>query len=455
METYLRRTYQQRLIKPGLVVDDYDGNVYPFWDYRSRRGSLSTSSSSGSASFDGCSLSSMSSIRAADNVSVSSSTLSSDSDSVMVTSDPQRIHLQFLVDHHQILPLTNLYQSVVNWIDADLRVFSVTQNSVDETCNQSLCEPKRVSRMPSVALMLFLSEDGPQGYERIQDSKRQFNNSPWKFHHSEHVSHGKINPYPFNSPDYFYTSEELPLWAVRLVHCGKESLRIVLFTSDECWEDMINFYKLVLGSDPDVSRDDFLMFIVHSQGHYDVQFALKKLKGETQPRPLNSVKLKFRVAEVGSLVPLFPNVCKPVSDGLWETRDHDGNVICIEITGNSHPTSSTPEDVQKDVTSRVNSRSSHSKLSNRFRRASVNSSNSVQSLTSVTSPSSTSSLTSSFTSVFSERTDNSTNSRSTQNSDDDKPPAIPPRVPLNVKLRPPRVPEKPKLSIESLRGFYV
>lgn len=308
--------------------------------------------------------------------------------------------------------------------------------------------------MPSIALMLFLSEEAPLGHERIQSAKRRFEKPPWKFHHSEQVGQGKINPYPYNNTDYFYTSEELPLWAIRMVHCGKELLRIVLFTSEESWEDMLQFYRLIIGFEPDISRDDFCLFTVHSRGHYDVQFALKKLKSDTCPRNLDSVKIQFRVHDVGSLVPLFPNVCKPISDNLWETRDHDGNIITIDVIGKPRPKSSTPSN-SKSVTS--NSRaSSRSSRSSRASRASEQSSKSVQSLTSVTS----SCMTSSITSVSSEQSlsrseSSSTNSTSTQEADD-KPPALPPRVPLKKgRLKPPVLPEKPKQCLASLQGFYV
>lgn len=343
----------------------------------------------------------------------------------------------------QVTPLMELFQPVVDWVDSDLRVFKVSERTDIGNCNQSFIQPKRVSRMPGVAVMIFLSEEGPLGYERIQSAKRRFEKPPWKFHHSEQVGKGKINPYPFNSPDYFYTSEELPLWALRLVHCGKESIRIVLFASDECWDDMIRFYKLIIGFEPDVNKNDFCMFTVYSRKHYDVQFALKKLKGETKPRALDSVKLQFRVPEVGNLVPLFPNVCKPISDSVWETRDHDGNVITIDVTGKPSPHSSTPP-ATRDIpikTIRPSSRSSRS--SNQ----SSKSENSVQSFTSVTS----SSMTSSFTSLSSDQS--SETSAITTRTDEDIPPKLPPRVPLNVSSS--RLPEKPKQCISTLQAFYV
>ena len=301
--------------------------------------------------------------------------------------------------------------------------------------------------MPGVAVMLFLSEEGPRGYERLQSAQRRFEKPPWKFHHTEKVGQGKINPYPFNSADYYYTSEELPLWALRLVHCGKEFIRIVLFTSQECWNDMLEFYKLVIGLEPDVGKDDFCLFTVNSKEKYDVQFALKKLKGETKPRVLDSVKLKFRVKEVGSLVPLFPNVCKPISDRMWETKDHDGNTILIEVIDHARPTSSTPS-LEKEVTSYVNRNSS---------RSSTQSAKSVQSLTSMTS-SLTSSSNSSMTNVSSDASDSAI-SKVTKLRDrtlfDDLPPKLPPRVPRKPKFVTPELPDAPKECLASLQGFYV
>ena len=364
------------------------------------------------------------------------------------------------------MPLMDLYKPVIDWIDQDLRVFKVGQRANDNNVNQSFNQPNTLSRMPSVAVMLFLSEEGPLGHERIQAAKRRFEKPPWKFHHSEQVCQGKINPYPYNSPDYFYTSEELPLWAIRMVHCGKELLRIVLFTSEESWDDMIQFYKLVIGFEADISRNDFCLFTIHSRGHYDVQFALKKLKPDTCPRNLESVKLQFRVPDVGSLVPLFPNVCKPIADNLWETRDHDGNTITIDVIGQPRPKSSTPSTSKSMSNSRASSRTSRS---SRGSRSSVQSDQSVQSLTSVTS----SCRTTSVTSLSSEPSLSQSDISATTQEADDLPPQLPPRLPPRIPARlpmwkarmntpektdlmkPPELPERPKQCLASLQGFYV
>ena len=332
----------------------------------------------------------------------------------------------------QILPLIDLYQPVVDWIDRDLHIFRVKEKTTQDNVNNSVFQSKTVSRMPSIAVMLFLEEEGALGYERIQGAKRRFEKPPWKFHHSEQVGQGKINLYPYNSADYFYTSEDLPLWAVRQVHYGKEHIRIVLFVSDENWNDMLKFYKLVISCDPDIQKDDFCLFTIHSHINYDVQFALKKLKGETTPRVLDCVKLQFRVSQVGNMVPLFPNRCKPVSDRLWETTDHDGNNIVIDVmeTRRLRPSASS----ESSVSSRASVTSSKSSKSSR---SSVRSLTSLQSLTSVTS-----SVGSSMSSVSSESSGVSSLPSEGK----------PPKSKLFEK---PKLPEKPNKCIAALQGFYV
>lgn len=454
MDTYLKRTYHQRLVKVKQKVVEQNKSIFPFWDYRSRRGgslsvSHSCSSSSGSSSsFDGCSLSSLSSIWSSDAVSINSNMSSSDLEPIMITNDANRLQLHFFVDKHEVSAITELCRVATGWIDQGINIIKVYERENDWQMNQSINQSQQVSRMPSVAVMLFLGEDGQLGYERIQSAKRRFEKPPWKYHHSEHVGNGKINPYPNNSPDYFYSSEELPLWAMRVVHFGKELIRSVLFVSQVSWKYMVQFYKLIIGYAPIICKEDFCLFTMYSGENYDVQFALKMLKGETTPRVLESVKLQFQVPDVGSLVPLLPNVCKPITDNLWETRDHDGNIITIEVTGKLHLKSSTPTDTPNIMSIR----SSQSSLSSNA------SSKSVQSLTSVTSSSTTSSLYS-LSNIKSECSD-----VISEETEEDVPPKLPPRVPNRNNLhsrdvikkdKQPVLPEQSKQYSEGLRGFYV
>ncbi|ESP05006.1 hypothetical protein LOTGIDRAFT_66458, partial [Lottia gigantea] len=181
----------------------------------------------------------------------------------------------------------------------------------------------------SVAFVIFLFEDGMLECERIQEGRRQFENPPWTFHHSEEMKIRNINPYPYNSQEFYSTSADLPLWAVRQVHYGKEHLRVMLFVSDVNWYDMLGFYKIIIGLEPEVQRHDFCLYTLSTHGNYDVQFALKRLTGGIPPKPLNKIRIVFKVGDVGQIVPLFPNSSQAISETEWSTTDHDGNRIAL------------------------------------------------------------------------------------------------------------------------------
>ncbi|XP_045199883.2 protein FAM124A-like [Mercenaria mercenaria] len=322
METYLRRTYAQ---KKSVEKDDF-----PFWDYRSRRGAFSSSNSSLTSSNSSCDGSSISSISSrsdtgSENISISEH---SDTDSLLPC-EQQKMTIQFLTDSHEISAMEEVYQPIINWIDPDLHVLKITDKS-DSLDNAFTSLSDISARIPSMAVMVFLQEDGMVGFERIQTMKRYFEKSPWKFHHSEQVHRGAINPYPYNSQDFYYTSEDFPLWAVRQVHTGKEFFRTVLFVSESNWQSMMQFYKLILGCEPDVKREDFCLFTVSSFSNFNIQLALKKLQGDMKPRALDSVRLQFLVSDISNIVSLLPNVCRPLSDTRWETTDNDGNIVVLE-----------------------------------------------------------------------------------------------------------------------------
>lgn len=275
----------------------------------------------------GSSISSISSGRSETGSEHTSISDNSDTDSLMVFDHP-RMTLQFLTDTNEISAMEDLYRPILNWIDPDLHLLKVTDSSECQGCGSPM--PNTGTRLPSMAVMVFLHEEGMVGFQRIQSAKRNFEKAPWKFHHSEEVQRGAINPYPYNSQDFYYTSETLPLWAIRQVHYGKEHIRVVLFVSEEKWDSMIPFYKLLVGSEPDSKREDFCLFTIYSHVNFDVQLALKKLQSDIKPRVLDNVKLQFRVSDLGTIMPSLPNLCLPLSDSRWETTDYDGNVIVME-----------------------------------------------------------------------------------------------------------------------------
>ncbi|XP_050389608.1 protein FAM124A [Patella vulgata] len=245
--------------------------------------------------------------------------------------------------NNKVHELCRIYYPVLELIEANRNILDIvpefpTDNSVGEP-EQTV--PKDNNHyQTSLAVVIFLYEEGMLGCERIQGARGQFENPPWSFHHSEEMKRKTIHPYPYNSQEFYYTSDDLPLWAVRQVHYGNEHLRIMLFVSDVNWYDMLGFYKVILGLEPEVQHQEFCLYTLSSpQVRYDVQFALKRITGTIKPKHLNRVQLVFSVSDIGQMVPLFPHACQPVSDKEWTTVDHDGNKVVLNIK--SYPTPDT------------------------------------------------------------------------------------------------------------------
>ncbi|XP_039249829.2 uncharacterized protein LOC120327571 [Styela clava] len=127
------------------------------------------------------------------------------------------------------------------------------------------------------------------------------------------------------------TTTDFPLMAVREVHYGKQHLRYTLFVSSASWIDQVEFYRLLLRRHEVTLRDDFCFFTIYYGENTDIQFALKRLAPNQRPVPLGSSILQFKVHKVGHLVPLLPHACKPISDIRWQTKDHDGNSLLLQI----------------------------------------------------------------------------------------------------------------------------
>ena len=195
----------------------------------------------------------------------------------------------------------------------------------------------------------------------IYHIRNLFSHSPWKFHHKVDVT-GKLISCETNPQDFYvYTcvniqqplngsmtpqshenrpnstpissdsSEHFPLWGARTVHYGMQVLRFNLFVSAGSWKDQINFYKLLLRKEEHLVRDDFCYFEIFTNGNTAVQLGLKRLPSCVKPQPLLSSILQFKVKNVGQLVPLLPNSCEPISELRWRTRDHDSNLVLLQI----------------------------------------------------------------------------------------------------------------------------
>lgn len=256
--------------------------------------------------------------------------------------DSCRVTLHIITGTCQAVSLFDLYQDVINWVDPHLRLFRITEreDTPDDTTHATLQANGKFCDIPAVAMTIFLKaadENGNgndkeevEGSNRADAALQMFQHLPWRFHHSEQIAQGKINVDSSNSQDFYYTSHDLPLWAVRQVHYGREHVRYVLYISEYSWPEQVHFYKLILGIEPDVLREDFCLFTLYTHDDYDVQFALKKLDSSMNIITLNNVHIHVKVKDIGLLVPLFPNVCRPVSNVKWQTTDHEGNVIVLD-----------------------------------------------------------------------------------------------------------------------------
>ena len=278
---------------------------------------------------------------------------------------PDKMCLHIHCDGRTEESIRQLYQPLFDWVDTNGCIYNVvneknmspeqeiynrlglkSQNSTDlnsnsnqnQGCRNGVHQP--TVEIPSLAIILFLREDAMVGSERVDMASTVFDKEPWKFHHSESISRGKINAYPYNNQNYYTAGPNDPLCAIRQIHCGKQHVRLVRFTSIEAWQDQINLYRLFLGQVPKVSKSDFCMFTVSTHDEYDIQLALKKVPPEIKTRESQAAALGFTVVQVGDLVPLLPHICTPISHTRWITTDLDGNKIYLDVAKTSRDSDS-------------------------------------------------------------------------------------------------------------------
>nr|CAB3244234.1 protein FAM124A-like [Phallusia mammillata] len=304
-------------------------------------------------------------------------TSSTDSDEFTSRLDEsRRVTLHVITDPGQSRELDASFHGLLQRLDPTLDVLCVSESA----------KPRRISipkngispphpQVPALAVVLFFddvdnSEQRHDTNNNGRTSKRTnnftqvrqiFSRKPWKFHHRVAIT-GKLMSCDSNAQDFFkYQPESVtpqsrdsgrqtplpvappvsetsrsydffyPIWGVRKVHYGRKVLRFNLFVSNENWEDQINLYRLILRKNETKVREDFCFFPTFTSPTTAVQFALKKLPKNLKPHPLRSTIVQFKVRNVGQLVPLLPHSCEPISELRWRTRDHDSNLILLQI----------------------------------------------------------------------------------------------------------------------------
>ncbi|XP_007521649.1 protein FAM124A [Erinaceus europaeus] len=236
--------------------------------------------------------------------------------------DPFLVSIHIIADPGQSQPLQDAIDKVLAWIHPDLQLFRVSER---RACRRRRKAPR--GAQPALAVVLFLQED--YGEEQILQLHHALQRPPWRHHHTERVP-GRLLPYLPCSQDFFSLAPGTPLWAIRPVHYGQEIVRFTLYCRHDNYTDSLRFYELILRRSPSRGKADFSTFPVFSNMDLDIQFSLKRLPRGQNPVPADSAVLEFRVRDLGELVPLLPNPCSPISEGRWQTEDHDGNRILLQ-----------------------------------------------------------------------------------------------------------------------------
>ncbi|XP_074843576.1 protein FAM124A isoform X2 [Carettochelys insculpta] len=244
--------------------------------------------------------------------------------SVEDNQDPFLVSVHIITDPGESNILQQAINKLLAWIHPDLQLFRVSERRF---LRKHRKPDKAVVSQPALAVILFLQEE--YGDEPILHLHETFQRPPWHYHHTERV-HGRFLPYMPCSQDFFILAHGTPLWAIRPVHYGREIIRFAIYCRNENFVDIMKLYQLILKRPVCQKKADFCVFPVYSNMDIDIQFSLKRLPKGQIPTPTESAVLEFRVEDVGQLVPLLPNPCSPISEGRWQTEDHDGNKILLQ-----------------------------------------------------------------------------------------------------------------------------
>ncbi|XP_019385522.1 PREDICTED: protein FAM124A [Crocodylus porosus] len=260
--------------------------------------------------------------------------------------DPFLVSVHIITDPGESKVLQQAIDKLLAWIHPDLQLFRVSERRIARKRRKS---SKATVSQPALAVILFLQED--YGEEPILQLHEAFQRPPWHYHHREQV-HGKFLPYLPCSQDFFTLAQGTPLWAIRPVHYGKEIIRFTIYCRNENFVDMLKLYELILKRSVCQKKADFCVFTIYSNMDIDIQFSLKRIPKGQIPTLTESAVLEFRVKDVGQLVPLLPNPCSPISEGRWQTEDHDGNKILLQQTCTCYTKSTKQNKLQYPSSSR-------------------------------------------------------------------------------------------------------
>lgn len=244
--------------------------------------------------------------------------------------DPFGCILQIAVQTGESSYLKQLYSPLLEGLDPTFQLVTINENdgfgfpkAADE---DDVLRDSSILYCPALSIVLFLSEDF--GRLSAKTLQKNFNFSPWEFHHRvELPKHAK--PRVTAGQDFYATFPNLPLWSICPVHYGNEHLRFHIFVKD--FMAMRLFYEIVTGKKATSGSSGFCFFTMYSQSGFDLQLSLKYMP-QILPHPSNSVHLKFKVKDINAIMDAFSETPVRKGDELWVVKDPDGNSILIEET---------------------------------------------------------------------------------------------------------------------------
>ncbi|CAL8343010.1 unnamed protein product [Boreogadus saida] len=269
--------------------------------------------------------------------------------------DPFLVSVHLIADAGQGKHLQRAADSALAWVHPELQLFRVSERASSprsRSANRRRHEENDACQ-PSLAVILFLRESrdnaggdggdggggGGDGYggEETASLHRALQRPPWRYHHSEKVSRGGDGRRALTlapcSQDFFTLAPGTPLWAVRRVHRGKEIVRFTVYCRHDNYGDMVRLYRLLLQRRPAQKKEDFCFFVVYANADTEIQLSFKRLPRGQSPARAHLAVVEIRVRDVGSLVPLLPQPCSPISPVRWQTEDYDGNKILLQVQG--------------------------------------------------------------------------------------------------------------------------
>ncbi|XP_062906009.1 protein FAM124A-like [Mobula hypostoma] len=236
--------------------------------------------------------------------------------------DPCPVTVHIITNPGGAAALQRAVDSLVTWINPGLQLFVASEHG-----SSLLPGGGTGTEQPALAVIVFVREERGEQVWRLH---RCFLSPPWKYHHTEHIKDRTLPCVP-RDQDFFTLADHPILWATKQVHYEKEVVRLTLYCSFSNFADTVRMYQLILRRKVSKRRMDATLFAVYSSSDVEIQLSLKRLPKGQCPVSRQSAVLEFRVHDIGSLVPLLPNPCCPISERRWQTEDYDGNKLLLQV----------------------------------------------------------------------------------------------------------------------------